>query len=102
MKNIACVGEREVIFPFKALGLEIRPVTSGEEARREVEQLVESGFVLIILQEDFLEFISDVLEKTQNLPYPAIIPIPGSRGAKGIALEVLRERIKKAVGADIF
>ncbi|HDM90728.1 MAG: hypothetical protein DRQ06_05585 [Candidatus Hydrothermota bacterium] len=102
MKNIACVGEREVVFPFKALGLEIRPVNTGEEAREAIEHFIKEGYVLIILQEDFVDAVSDLMAETEKVPYPAIFPIPGSRGGKGIALEVLREKIKKAIGADIF
>ncbi len=100
--KVICIGEYDVVFPFKAVNLEINPVTNGEEALEAVKSFIDKGYALILVQEDFLEAIQPVLDETVDQPLPAIISIPGSEATRGQALLRLREVIKRAVGMDIF
>jgi len=100
--NIAAVGERDLILPFKAIGVRVFPVTKAEEARVAVSALIREGYGLILITENLAQDLEDVLKEVSLEPTPSIVPIPSSGGSTGFALRRLRETIKKAVGADIF
>lgn len=100
--KVVCIGEYDIVFPFKAVNLEVEAVSSGQEALEAVRKFKDAGYALILVQEDFLEAIQSVLDETIESPLPAIISIPGSESTRGQALLRLREVIKKAVGMDIF
>ena len=99
--KIAMVGEKDAIYPFKPLGIEIYPVVNGKDAYESVKSLVKGEYGLIFVSEKFYVHLGELIEEVAVKPYPGIIPIPGSGGSIGIALEQLRETIKKAVGVDI-
>ncbi len=102
MKKIAIVGDRDQILAFTALGLETFPVANNDEAVAKVEELAEGGYAVILVQERFFGAMSGLLQKYSTKVTPCISAIPGSSGSQGLALEALREVVKKAVGADIF
>ena len=102
MKKIAVVGDRDQILAFTALGLEIYPVTDEAHAAQQVEDLAKQGYAVILVQERFFEALSDLLAKYSAEVTPCITAIPGSTGSRGLALNALREIVKRAVGADIF
>jgi vacuolar-type H+-ATPase subunit F/Vma7 len=100
--KIVCVGDYDVVFPFKAVNLEIHPVTNGDEALKAVKSFVEQGYALVLVQEDYLNAIQEILDATVDKALPAIISIPGSEATRGQALLHLREVIKRAVSMDIL
>jgi vacuolar-type H+-ATPase subunit F/Vma7 len=102
MKKIAIVGQMDQILAFTALGLETYPVSDGPAAASKVEELSVEGYAVILVQERFFGALDDVLAKYSAEVTPCIAAIPGSAGSQGLALEALREIVKKAVGADIF
>ena len=102
MKKIAIVGQRDQILAFTALGLETYPVTDDPSAVSEVTRLSNEGYAVILVQERFFKALGDLLETYSAEVTPCIAAIPGSGGSQGLALDSLREIVKKAVGADIF
>lgn len=102
MRNIACVGRYETVFPFRAIGLHTVQCNNSKETRESIEQLVREGFGLIFVEEEFYGDLKDLLDEYREEVTPAIVAIPGAVGSKGEALERIREIIKKAIGADIF
>jgi len=102
MSNVICIGNKNVVMPYSAVGFDIRVVSNAEEAIRAVNEALEGKYSLIFVQEDYYEEISEIIEKTMESAIPVISAIPGPLGASGKAFENLREIIKKAIGADIF
>jgi vacuolar-type H+-ATPase subunit F/Vma7 len=102
MKKIAIVGQRDQILAFTALGLETYPVADEPSAVSKVQELAEEGYAVILVQERFFEALSDLLKKYAGEVTPCIAAIPGSSGSQGLAMNSLREIVKRAVGADIF
>ncbi len=102
MSNVICIGNKNVVMPYSAVGFDIRVVSNAEEAIRAVNEALEGEYSLIFVQEDYYEEISEIIEKTMESAIPVISAIPGPLGASGKAFENLREIIKKAIGADIF
>lgn len=105
MKNnhgIAVVGEKDSIYCFAALGLEIYVADTAEQALEHIKALAERGCAVIYLVERFAEELEEKLEKYRDLPTPAIIPIPGAVGNTGYGMRSVRRSIEKAVGSDIL
>ncbi len=100
--NIAAIGERDLILPFKAIGVQVFPVEEIEEARDVMGRLIKEGYGLILITEGLASRLEDLLKEVSTEPTPSIVPIPSSGGSTGFALGRLRETIKKAVGADIM
>ena len=101
MSNVICIGNKNVVMPYSAVGFDIRVVNSAEEAVEAVKSAMD-GYSLIFVQEDYYEHLTDLIEKTMEKAVPVISAIPGPLGSSGRAFENLREIIKRAIGADIF
>ncbi len=104
--KIAAVGDKDVIMPFKAIGVEIFPVPKREDTEGFAEtithKLIKEDYGLIIVTEDYAEKLKKVFDEIKEKPLPVIVVIPGSEGAKGFTYARLREIIRKAVGVDIL
>ncbi len=101
MSNVICIGNKNVVMPYSAVGFDIRVVNSAEEAVEAVKSAMD-GYSLIFVQEDYYEHLTELIEKTMEKAVPVISAIPGPLGSSGRAFENLREIIKRAIGADIF
>jgi len=100
--KIAAVGERDLILPLKAVGVDIFPTGTEEEASSISRRLAREGYNIIMVTENLAASMQDVMREFQDQPVPSIVPIPSTIGSGGFALSRLREAIKKAVGTDIL
>ncbi len=96
------VGERDAVLAFKAMGMEVIPATTAEEAAAALKKLVKQGCAVIFVTEQTIGLIEETLSRYQAETFPAIIPIPGSQGAAGVGMQRLKENVEKALGADIL
>lgn len=102
MAKIAAVGPREAVLAFKALGIQVRPVSSPEEASRAVFDLANQDFQVIFITEAEAEQIAETISRYKTRALPAIIPIPGTTGTTGFGMAAVRANVEKAIGADIL
>jgi V/A-type H+-transporting ATPase subunit F len=102
MAKIAAVGPKEAVLAFKALGIDVRPVLSPEEASRAVFELAGAGYQVIFITEAEAEMIQETISRYKTSATPAIIPIPGASGTTGFGMAAVRANVEKAVGADIL
>lgn len=104
MLKIAVIGSRETVMGFKAVGLEVFPVSGVEEAKHELHRITRQGeeYAIIYIEEDFYIELTDEIAKFNDVPMPAIILIPGRDGSKGYGLNALHEAVERAVGSDIL
>ncbi len=102
MNKIGVVGDSDSILGFKALGLDVYPVSGADEVSATVFQLATSGYAIIFITEQAAEVASEMIDRYKTSPFPAIIPIPGNRGATGVGLRNIRANVEKAIGADIL
>ena len=100
--RIAVIGGRDYILGFKALGVEVFPVETGEEASQALTAIRDSDYAVIFISEDFADALKDILEELWEKPLPVVAFIPGSRGSRGLARERLRQNARRAIGADIL
>ena len=100
--KLAVVGDWHSVMGFRALGLEVCPAATPDEARAEIRRLAREDCAVIYLTETLAQAMPDVLEKYKDAPRPAIILIPGREGSLGIGRESIQRAIERAVGTNIL
>ena len=105
MFKIAVLGEKDSIIGFSALGLDVFPVGSGDEALSAFRKLVgseEDSYAIIYVTESFYETLASEIDKYKDSVTPAVILIPGSSGSLGVGQSALDAAVERAIGANIL
>jgi V/A-type H+/Na+-transporting ATPase subunit F len=101
MHDICIIGDKDSVLGFKALGYTIYAVEDAFEAERVFERVADEHAVIFIVEE-YAEQIKSSIDKYREKKLPAVIPVPGSAGAKGLGISIIRDAMERAVGADIL
>lgn len=102
MYKIAVLGDKDSVLGFKALGLDVFPVESMEEARRTLHALAKRDYAVIYLTEQTAVQMKADVDRYKDAVTPAIILIPGTEGSLGIGMANVKSAVERAVGADIL
>ena len=100
--KIAVLGDKDSVLGFKALGLDVFPAESAEEAKRTLHALAEENYAVVYLTEGYAAHMEAELERYKDALTPAIILIPGKDGSLGIGMANVKRAVERAVGADIL
>ena len=100
--KIAVLGDKDSVLGFKALGLEVCPAQSADEAREIIHRLAKENCAMVYLTEGYAAHMEAELERYQDALTPAIILIPGKDGSLGIGMANVKRAVERAVGADIL
>ena len=100
--KIAVLGDRESVMGFKALGLEVCPAETVEEARTALHRLAKDNWAVVYLTEQYAAQMGPEIERYKDELTPAIILIPGKAGSLGIGMANIKSAVERAVGADIL
>ena len=102
MYKIAVLGDRDSIYGFAALGLEIFPVQDKEAGARTLRQLADQGYGVIYITEELASGLEEEMARYRESLLPAVIPIPGVRGNTGMGIAMVKRSVEQAVGSDII
>ena len=104
MFKIGVLGGRETVMGFKALGLNIFPVETEEEAKQILREITreEEQYAIIYVEENLANALQHEIDKCKDVPTPAIILIPGRDGSMGLGLSALQAAVERAVGTNIL
>jgi len=102
MYKIAVIGDKASILGFKALGLDVFPTDSVEQAKSTLHALAKEDYAVVYLTETLGAEMSAEMSWYKDQLKPAIILIPGREGSLGIGKANIQKAIERAVGADIF
>ena len=102
MYRVAVIGDKESIYGFAALGLDVFFVADADEAEPVFKKLTQSDYAVIYITEQLAEILSDEIAKFSYKPSPAIIQIPGVTGNTGKGMADVKKSVEKAVGSDII
>ena len=86
MYRIGVIGDRDSVLGFQALGLEVCPANSAEDARQALHRMAKEGFAILYLTEQLAAQLGPELARYQSELTPAIILIPGKEGSLGIGM----------------
>jgi len=87
---------------LKALGLDVFPTDSVEQAKSTLHALAKEDYAVVYLTETLGAEMSAEMSWYKDQLKPAIILIPGREGSLGIGKANIQKAIERAVGADIF
>ncbi len=100
-KRIAYIGQRYICYALAPLGVDVFPTTEADAVER-LKLLVDSrDFGIIFLSESLYEVCRELMQRVVHLPFPVIVVLPDMAGSRQIALEIMREKMRKAAGRDI-
>lgn len=102
MYKTAAMGDKDSIYGFASVGLDIFPETDPQSAVKTLKRLVEDEYAVIFITEKLFSQIETETDKYKSLPVPAIIPIPGVSGNNGIGMRAVSKSVEQAVGSDIL
>ena len=104
MPNVAVVGDRDSIWGFRALGMEIHAVTNHDEALAALRGLCTPEYGAIFITENYARQLGEELDALEEFItlYPSIVIIPSHHGSKGLGMQKVKSVVEKALGFDIF
>ncbi len=102
MYKVAVLGDRDSVYGFASLGLDVFFAENEAEAKAYIRKLTEGEYAVIYVTEMIAEYISEEIEKCSFDPSPAIILIPGVKGNTGKGMDSVKKSVEKAVGSDII
>ena len=104
MYKIGVLGGQETVMGFKALGLDVFPVETLEEARRIFRTISheEEQYAIIYVEENLAAGLAHEIDRFKDAPTPAVILIPGRDGSMGLGLSALQAAVERAVGTNIL
>ena len=102
MHKIGVVGDKDSILSFKALGIDVYPVVTKEEARSTIDEMASNDYGIIFVTEQIAALIENTIERYNREVLPAVILIPNNQGSLGIGLTKIDEYVEKAIGSNIF
>ncbi|MBQ7597030.1 MAG: V-type ATP synthase subunit F [Clostridia bacterium] len=102
MYKIAAMGDKDSIYGFASIGLEIFPADDAREATRLLRRLSEEKYAAVFLTESLAAQMGAELDRYRERAVPAVILIPGVSGNTGEGLRSISRSVEQAVGSDIL
>jgi len=102
MYRIAVLGDKDSIYGFAALGLEIYPTEDSNTAIETLKKMANKDYAVIYITEALAAKIPEEIDRYRDRVTPAIILIPGINGNTGMGLYNVKRAVEKAVGSDIL
>ena len=102
MHKLAVIGDKDSIYGFALLGLDVYPTDNVEDKARLFKKLCSGNYGIIYITEALATELLDEIDKYSDVTVPAIIPIPGVKGNTGMGMNNVKKAVEKAVGSDII
>ena len=102
MYKIVVMGDMDSVLGFKALGLEVCPVSTPEEGREALHRMARDNYAIVYMTEQLASQMEPEIARYKDALTPAIILVPGKEGSLGIGMANIKTAVERAVGADIL
>jgi V/A-type H+-transporting ATPase subunit F len=99
---MAVIGDKDSIYGYAALGIDVNPVTEDMEAAKKLRELAEGEYAVIYITEALAARIPGEIARYREQMLPAIILIPGVYGNTGAGIANVKKSVEQAVGSDIL
>jgi vacuolar-type H+-ATPase subunit F/Vma7 len=98
--KVAVIGDKDLIFPLRALGIKVYSPITAEEARRILMNLEAEGVALCFLHESYFEALREEREALEKKFYPVIAGFSDYRTVSDYLANMIKEMAVKATGSD--
>ena len=102
MTKTAVIGDKNSIYGFAAVGMEIYAADNEAQAREHLKRLSQGGYAAIYITEELASCLTAEMAALSSRLVPAVIPIPGLRNNTGIGMKNVSRTVEQAVGSDII
>jgi vacuolar-type H+-ATPase subunit F/Vma7 len=96
------IGGRTSTLGFKAVGVEVVVAEVPEDGPRLWDELEKDKYAVVMVTEPVFEAIK---RERKDFPpsegLPVVLVVPAVTGPRGIGMARIREKVRKAVGAEI-
>lgn len=97
--KVAVVGEADVVFAFRALGVDVFSPRNVEEARKVLETVEKEGYSLVFLHQDFLAPLKEERESLGKKFFPVVLGFSDFRQVANELEDMIRDMTVKATGS---
>ena len=98
--RVAAVGDKDSVFAFKALGVDVFGVKDNEDAEKRIKELART-YSVIFVTENVATANAELIARYKARPYPAVIPIPTASGSNGFGMRGIDLCVEKALGRKL-
>ncbi len=98
--KVAIIGDADLVFAFRALGIKVFSPKTMDEARSAMERIEEEEFALCFLQEDIMEGLEKEREVLVQKFCPVVVGFSDYRKVTDYLERMMREMAIKATGSD--
>lgn len=100
--RIGILGEKKSILAFQALGVDVFGVANKDELTEAKQQIEQKEYAIIFITEDIANKYTEEIDSFYKETLPAVLVIPGIKGATGLGKEGLKKILERALGSDIL
>ncbi|MBU0701400.1 V-type ATP synthase subunit F [bacterium] len=101
MSKIAIIGDKDTIWPFKAVGFIVYTIKDIKDANEVFKGMLGKEYAIIFVTEDVFRQCEQQIQEIRALPLPAVVVLPNNHGSQGIGRKQLQQILRKAVGSEI-
>jgi vacuolar-type H+-ATPase subunit F/Vma7 len=98
--KVAVVGDADIVFPLRAMGMKVFSPKSLEEAREIMETLELENIALCFLQENLFEPLKKEREVLRGKLYPVVVGFSDYKKVTDHLEREMRDLAIKATGSD--
>lgn len=98
--KVAVIGDEDLVFAFRALGIKAYSPRNLKEAREILERLEQDNIALCFLHQSFLEPLQEEREALGKKLIPVVVGFSDYRTIQDHLENLMREMAVKATGSD--
>ena len=102
MSDVAFIGDRDTIWPFKTLGSDVFFCDEHNSPQRLVAEILRGQFKIIFVTEEVYESARNEIDALNELALPTVTVLPSVKGSRGIAMQTIRDSVRRAMGAEFI
>lgn len=102
MYKVGIIGDKDSVMGFKTVGISVFDVKNVEEAEYKLHYLASESYAIIFVTENYALEMEKSIDMYKDERFPAIIPVPSTKGSLGFGMKNVKKSVERAVGADIL
>jgi vacuolar-type H+-ATPase subunit F/Vma7 len=99
-EKVAVIGDSDLVFAFRALGIKVFSPENLEETREIMETLEQENFALCFLHESFFEPLKEEIQISRQKFCPVVVGFSDYREVQDRIGQMMRDMAVRATGSD--